>query len=147
MYNGKNERSGIMSDKKKTYKLSQSLDNLNDYIRVVNPSVWFVLVAMLSIVIGMICWSFLGNVERTIETTINIENNQAVCYINVDDVNEVQEGMKITFDGKQAWIEELEETDGQIAIYTISLDSKVKSGHYEGSIVVEEISPISFLLD
>ncbi len=147
MYNGKNERSGIMSDKKKTYKLSQSLDNLNDYIRVVNPSVWFVLVAMLSIVIGMICWSFLGNVERTIETTINIENNQAVCYINVDDINEVQEGMKITFDGKQAWIEGLEETDGQIAIYTISLDSKVKSGHYEGSIVVEEISPISFLLD
>lgn len=136
-----------MSDKKKTYKLSQSLDNLNDYIRVVNPSVWFVLVAMLSIVIGMICWGFLGNVERTIETTINIENNQAVCYINVDDVNEVQEGMKITFDGKQAWIEGLEETDGQIAIYTISLDSKVKSGHYEGSIVVEEISPISFLLD
>ncbi len=136
-----------MSDKKKTYKLSQSLDNLNDYIRVVNPSVWFVLVAMLSIVIGMICWSFLGNVERTIETTINIENNQAVCYINVDDVNEVQEGMKITFDGKQAWIEGLEETDGQIAIYTISLDSKVKCGHYEGSIVVEEISPISFLLD
>ncbi len=136
-----------MSDKKKTYKLSQSLDNLNDYIRVVNPSVWFVLVAMLSIVIGMICWGFLGNVERTIETTINIENNQAVCYINVDDINEVQEGMKITFDGKQAWIEGLEETDGQIAIYTISLDSKVKSGHYECSIVVEEIPPISFLLD
>ncbi len=135
-----------MSDKRK-YKLNQSLDNLNEYIRVIHPSVWLLLIAMLSIVIGIVCWGLFGHIDRTIETTIHVEEGQVLCYVAHADQDDIKEGMKITSVEIQGKIGSLKESNGNIDIYTVSEMNEVEEGYYQGKIIVEEISPISFLLD
>ena len=44
-----------------------SPEDLNDYIRVTNPSVWVVLLALVLLLIGMLSWSILGTVETHTE--------------------------------------------------------------------------------
>ncbi len=136
-----------MSDKNKTYKLNQSLDNLNEYIRVIHPSVWLLLIAMLSIVVGIVCWGIFGHVDRTIETTIYVENKQVICYVNHAEVEDITQGMTITYNNTSGTIQSLKESNGGVDIYTVSSKKEIEDGYYQGIIIVEQISPISFLLD
>ncbi len=136
-----------MSDKNKTYKLNQSLDNLNEYIRVIHPSVWLLLIAMLSIVVGIVCWGIFGHVDRTIETTIYVENKQVICYVNHAEVEDITQGMTITYNNTSGTIQSLKESNGGVDIYTVSSKKEIEDGYYQGTIIVEQISPISFLLD
>lgn len=147
MYPISRKKCNPMSDKNKTYKLNQSLDNLNEYIRVIHPSVWLLLIAMLSIVVGIVCWGVFGHVDRTIETTIYVENKQVVCYVNHGDIEEIKQGMTITYDNTSGTIQSLKESNGGVDIYTVSSKEEIEDGYYQGMIVVEQISPISFLLD
>ncbi len=136
-----------MSDKNKTYKLNQSLDNLNEYIHVINPGVWLLLIAMLSIVGGIVCWGVFGRVDRKIETTIYVENKQVVCYVNHEESDDIKEGMEITSNDIQGTIGSLKDSNGGVDIYIVSSKKEIEDGYYQGSIIVEQISPISFLLD
>ncbi len=136
-----------MSDKNKTYKLNQSLDNLNEYIRVIHPSVWLLLIAMLSIVVGIVYWGIFGHVDRTIETTIYVENKQVICYVNHAEVEDITQGMTITYNNTSGTIQSLKESNGGVDIYTVSSKKEIEDGYYQGTIIVEQISPISFLLD
>ncbi len=147
MYPISRKKCNPMSDKNKTYKLNQSLDNLNEYIRVIHPSVWLLLIAMLSIVVGIVCWGVFGHVDRTIETTIYVENKQVVCYVNHGDIEDIKQGMTITYDNTSGTIQSLKESNGGVDIYTVSSKEEIEDGYYQGMIVVEQISPISFLLD
>lgn len=147
MYPISRKKCNPMSDKNKTYKLNQSLDNLNEYIRVIHPSVWLLLIAMLSIVVGIVCWGVFGHVDRTIETTIYVENKQVVCYVNHGDIEDIKHGMTITYDNTSGTIQSLKESNGGVDIYTVSSKEEIEDGYYQGMIVVEQISPISFLLD
>lgn len=147
MYPISRKKCNPMSDKNKTYKLNQSLDNLNEYIRVIHPSVWLLLIAMLSIVVGIVCWGVFGHVDRIIETTIYVENKQVVCYVNHGDLEEIKQGMTITYDNTSGTIQSLKESNGGVDIYTVSSKEEIEDGYYQGMIVVEQISPISFLLD
>lgn len=38
-------------------------EELNDYIRVITPSVWAVLIAVVVLLIGILAWSILGKME------------------------------------------------------------------------------------
>lgn len=49
--------------RKKSLDKVSSPEQLNDYIRVTNPSVWLVLLAIILLLVGMLAWSILGTVE------------------------------------------------------------------------------------
>ena len=40
-----------------------SPEELNDYIRVTNPSVWIVLIALVLLLAGMLTWSIFGRIQ------------------------------------------------------------------------------------
>ena len=126
MYPISRKKCNPMSDKNKTYKLNQSLDNLNEYIRVIHPSVWLLLIAMLSIVVGIVCWGVFGHVDRIIETTIYVENKQVVCYVNHGDIEEIKQGMTITYDNTSGTIQSLKESNGGVDIYTVSSKEEIE---------------------
>ncbi len=147
MYNRRNEESMIMQDKNKRIKMNQSVEDLNNYIRVTNPGVWLLIVAMLSIMIGILIWSFFGHIERTIDATIYVEKNEIVCYVNEDDSANLTKGMVVEYANLKGTIQDKQENQDGVDIYTVSSKNKVKDGYYSGIIIIEEISPISFLLD
>ncbi len=53
--------SGIF--RQKSLKRVSSPEELNDYIRVTSPSVWIVLAALVLLLVGMLAWSILGNIQ------------------------------------------------------------------------------------
>ncbi len=57
------KRSDSSFSAEKQSKYLSSPEQLNDYIRVTSPSVWFVLAVLTIILIGMLTWSVLGTVE------------------------------------------------------------------------------------
>ena len=60
--------------KKSTEGLSDP-EKLNDYIRVATIPVWLVLIAILLLLVGMICWGVFGEIRTTdadgVEMTIH----------------------------------------------------------------------------
>ena len=50
------------NEKKKTGKI-KSPENMDEYIRVVNPSIWLILIAVIVLLIGAFIWAIFGSVE------------------------------------------------------------------------------------
>ena len=59
---GDSRESGVIFREKSLMRVS-SPEALNDYIRVTTPSVWFVLIALVVLLVGMLAWSIFGTVE------------------------------------------------------------------------------------
>ncbi len=57
----KQENSGIYREKA-IQRVSEP-ENLNDYIRVVSPSVWIVMAAMIALLLGILGWAIFGSVD------------------------------------------------------------------------------------
>jgi hypothetical protein len=56
----------------------QSPEQLNDYIKVSNPSVWVVIIASIILVGSILIWSIFGTVELNKTVTEVDENGQVV---------------------------------------------------------------------
>ena len=147
MYNKENEKGMIMLEKNNKIKMNQSVEDLNNYIRVTNPGVWLLIVAMLSIMIGILIWSFFGHIERTIDATVYVEKNEIVCYVNEEDNTNLKKGMIVEYANLKGMIQSKQENKDGVFTYIVSSKNKVKDGYYNATIIIEEISPISFLLD
>ena len=49
--------------REKNMKRVSSPEALNDYIHVITPSVWIVLIALVVLLAGILAWSIFGSVE------------------------------------------------------------------------------------
>ena len=54
------------SFRKKSVDRVSSPEQLNDYIRVANPSLWLVLGAVIALLIGVCVWGVLGRLDTTV---------------------------------------------------------------------------------
>ena len=63
---GDSRESGGIFREKSLMRVS-SPEALNDYIRVTTPSVWFVLIALVVLLVGMLAWSIFGTVKTHAE--------------------------------------------------------------------------------
>ena len=65
--------------RKKSLDRVSSPEELNDYIRVTNPSVWIVLIALTLLLAGMLTWSIFGRV--TVQTENGTEEIAPISYV------------------------------------------------------------------
>ncbi|MCF0142671.1 MAG: hypothetical protein HUJ75_04775 [Parasporobacterium sp.] len=87
-----------MAEQKNSDKLSRtegisrakSPEQLNEYIRVVRPHAWIILVAITALLAGLVIWSVFGTIEKKIDVGIGITEleesdvKKAYCYVNAD---------------------------------------------------------------
>ena len=64
--------------RKKSVERVSSPEQLNDYIRVANPSVWMILAAIMILLAGVIVWGCIGHLDTTLSTAVVCEN----CSVN-----------------------------------------------------------------
>lgn len=140
-------------------------DNLNDYIRVVKPSVWVTLIAVIVLLLGVTAWGALGKLDKVVRPLVCSDGNSLVAYISEKDKAEVLtnnsiviDGVKYSYDGVEAFNlmeslvdvtlirQKLSLSDDE-AIFVISIDGTLPAGSYEGKIVVGNIRPISFVIN
>jgi len=145
-----------------------SPEQLNDYIRVSNPSIWIILAAVMILLGSILLWSVYGTLETTIDRKGISRDGAVWCYVPV--ASEISEGMPVKVGDKKGVItkivetpvsrKQLEEKYGhrdEYALYAISPAEwsnevnieieGVANGIVDVSIILESINPISFLLN
>ena len=151
--------------RKKSVERVSSPEQLNEYIRVANPSTWIVLIAIVILLAGVVVWGVIGHLETTLPTAVVCENGEAVIYIKEADIDKIEVGMAVRVDGKEYAVCEISPAPMRVDdtmpeyvmhlsdltvgewFYTVKLSGEIADGAQKAEIVIESISPISFILN
>ena len=128
--------------RQKTLDRISSPEQLTDYLRVTNPGIWVVLVAVILLLAGIFAWSMVGTLETTAEVTVIVEDH--VAQIVPAGAETLESGMPLHIAGQEFMIAAAETDDyGRV---TGAAEVGLPDGTYEGTVVVDSTRPIDFLL-
>lgn len=151
--------------RKKSIEKVSSPEQLDTYIRVSNPGVWLLLIAILVLLVGICVWGVMGHLDTTVDTVAVVENGQTTIYIKEADIQAVTVGTPV----------KLAETEGAITqitarpivvddtflayachvgglqqgewVYVATVSATVADGIYTARIVTESVAPMSFVVN
>lgn len=73
----------------------ESPEQLDEYIRVSNPSIWIVLSALVILVAALVVWSVVGSLPETLAAKgVTVSNNMVQCYVDASMLNKDLTGCK-----------------------------------------------------
>ena len=78
----------------------RSPDDLDEYVRVTNPSVWVVLGACAVLMIGLFAWGFLGTAETSVGAVGTYVKGEVVCFLPAEKAANIHAGDVTTVDSK-----------------------------------------------
>ena len=119
-----------------------SPEQLTEYLRVTNPGIWTVLIAVLLLLAGIFSWAAVGTLETTADATVIVENHTA--QVIVPGSYALEPGMPLHVSGQEYMIASAS-TD-EYGRMSGTAEVNLPDGTYKGTIVVEQTKPIDFLL-
>lgn len=123
--------------RKKSLDRVKSPESLDDYIRVSNPSVWLILIAITVLLVGACIWGAFGNIESTVEVRGLASGGVVTCTVDKDGV---EVGMPVR----------IGDTEGSVTAVNgneVTVSAPVADGGCTVVIVTESIKPLSFVLN
>ncbi len=142
-----------------------SPEQLNDYIRISNPSVWMMLAAVIVLLAGVCVWGIFGRLDSKILSAGKCENGIFICYVTEDAAAKIKKGMPLKVNGNDFAVSEISEMPIAVStdmdpylmyiggfseggwMYEIIADVEIPDGTYKAEIVTESVSPMSFILN
>lgn len=123
--------------RKSSLERVSSPDQLNEYIKVTNPSLVVILIAIFSILVAGIIWIFCGTVPKTVNLTGAIAENydnqiRVYSYVPIGTSRRLKEGMEVQISPEYAEREEFGYITGKITsigtdiVTDYSIASKIK---------------------
>lgn len=129
--------------REKTLQRISSPEKLTEYLRVTNPGIWIVLGAIILLLGGLLIWSAIGTLETKADAKIIVEDHVAIVV--TDGSAKLADGMPLRILSENYYIAATDEDDyGRV--YGIT-EVALPDGSYEGTVVVEQVRPIDFLLE
>lgn len=150
----------------KSVERVSSPEQLNDYIRATNPGLWTLLAAIIFLLAGVCVWGVYGRLDTTLPVAAICNNGTITCYVKETDAAPLQSGMTVkvnneldlqidsisaepvvvdeTFDSYALHIGGLAEGEWVYAVY---VKAQLADGVYPADIVMDSVSPISFVLN
>lgn len=140
--------------REKSLKRIQTPDRLNDTIKVVNPGVWLLLVTMILLLAGALCWAVLGTMDVTVPAEAIVTERYITVNVVADNDLDLEGGMKVkifidppnevvlTFPQSTTF---MNDDTGYMILF--ENDQSLPDGTYQATIITEEIRPLSFLLN
>ena len=140
-----------------------SPEQLNDYVRVSSPGVWLILSAIILLLAGICFYGIFGRLETKLEVAGVCKNGVLTCYIKENDVSKIESGMAAVVNEEKYEINAVspapETIDTEIGTYAMHIgnlqegewvyeataDAQLQDGIYTVSIVVDSVSPMSFI--
>ena len=129
--------------RKKSIERISSPEELNNYLRVTNPSVWIGLVAIILLLAGLLIWASVDTLETKTEALAEARNGEVMVIVTGVDAVKVKEGMEVRIEDSKTSIDEVTYDEYGRAICKSILN--VADGKYKAEVVLESIKPISFL--
>ncbi|MGN1406144.1 MAG: hypothetical protein ACI4WM_07715 [Erysipelotrichaceae bacterium] len=151
--------------RKKSMDRVSSPEQLNDYIKVSNPTVWMILVAIIIFLIGVCAWGYFGRLETTVSTSGEVLNGTYLAYVKEDNILEIKEGLEVRIEDKSYQVESIGKVPSMAGgilddylmhlgnineddwVYVVSGKTDLPDGNYQIEIVTESIAPMSFVLN
>lgn len=150
--------------RKKSIDRVSSPESLNDYVRVVNPGIWLMLFSIIFLLIGICAYGVLGHLDTNVEIVLKVVNGKTTGYVSAYDIDKLKNIESFEIDGEECKIVKLSNTPLKATsleaficyslsaeendwIYTIECESSLEDGEYSDSIVIESVSPISFVVN
>ena len=124
-----------------------------------------VLAAIVILLAGVVVWGFIGHLDTTLDTAVICESGEAVIYVKEADVEKIDVGMTVRVGDEECTISEIaiepkrvDDTMPEYAVhlgglasgewvYAVKVSGELSDGVQKAEIVIESISPISFILN
>lgn len=152
-----------MEDKK--FKKVNSPEQLNQYIRLSNPGVWILLLAIVVLLVGVCIWGYFGKIDTKIKTVVVSDNYTSYLYVKEEDIAKINNGMQVELNNNENTYEivSIEEAPEKVTedmdeyarhlgnfqvgewVYKCRLNKNVKEGTYSANVVIESIAPMTFI--
>lgn len=160
-------------EEKKEFKLFRersiesidSPESLNDYLQVTSPGIWLVLVAVISILIGVIFWSIYGRINTTVTLAVISDGEKQTCLIPYDKMDDILSTGVIVVDEHIYSLQSDSDMETMIVsdttnpyvrikgnleigdvIVGIPITADLPEGVYTGTVITETLQPISLLI-
>jgi len=117
-------------------------EQLNDYLRVTNVGIWILLTISILLLAAFFAWASLGKLETKAMARASV--SEGTARITVMEYAEISAGMTVRMGEAEFHVSDVrkDETGFTVAYAPVNLPD----GNYDAEIVVETVSPISFLL-
>ena len=119
-----------------------SPEQMNDYLRATRPGIWIMLAIIILLLAAFFAWASIGQLETKVQGKATVEDGTA--WITVLSGTEITAGMTIRIGESEFTVSAVakDEYGNQIAYAQVPLEN----GNYDAEIVIESVSPITFLL-
>ncbi|MEN6350433.1 MAG: hypothetical protein ABFD08_13695 [Syntrophomonas sp.] len=88
-----------------------SPEQLNDYIKVSNPSVWIILAALFILLAAVLVWSLTGSLPTSIQAKGVVKDGDVLSYVDAEKAGAIKAGQTVKIQAA----DQKETIDGQIA--------------------------------
>lgn len=161
-----------MAEEKKSIFRKESLDRISSpeeydhYLQVTGVGVWMALGAIVILLIGGLAWSVFGRLSTTMNVAVVAEGDSLVCMIPAEKMDEIDTNeMVVNIADQELALKDtgrapqmiVAGTDPSIMIagelmegsFVVPMDVEgvLPEGVYVGKILVEQVAPISFILN
>ena len=143
------KENGIMAEQKNKIFSQRALDRinspeqLNDYLKVTNPGIWVILAAVITLLIGVIAWASLGKLETTVSAMADVSDGTANVWATENPPVPIAAGMTVRIGSEEYSIASMSKDDHGRTVALVPVE--LLDGDYEAKIVVETVSPVTFL--
>lgn len=138
-----------------------STDELHDYMHVTSPKLWMILSVILALIIGFIVYVSTVTMENSFDVPAvvtytdddgdGVENSMTITLVVPNHYADVvKRGMRVRIgeeDGTIVALLVVEDNDTQAVVFLDDEEQRLPKGTYDAKVVIESISPISFLLN
>ena len=153
--------------RKKSIDRISSPEQLNDRLRVANPSVWMLLTGILLVLAGICVWGIFGRLNTFLPVGAMTDQGQTVCYVKEENRTQIALGMAVTTNNGTTFVEAIAlqpiQVDSEFPeylchvgnlsdgewVYTVTLKEPIgKDGSiFSADIVIESIAPAKFVVN
>ena len=151
--------------RKKSLAQVSSPEQLNDYIRVPNPGIWMILLAVIVLLVGVCVWGVFGHMDTNLKVAAVCKDGKLICYVKETDMKSVENGMPVTVNDKQYTVAGIESEPVSVSqemssyllhlgelqkgewVYPVTVNTNLEDGTYQATITVASVSPMSFIVN
>lgn len=160
----------MAQENRKSIFRKESLDRISSpeeydqYLQVTGPGIWIVMCAIVLVLVGAILWSIMGRLDTTMEVAVVSRGDSVVCVLPMESAGKetsmkiaiadkvydlVDAGrapQKLTAEGPYAELLSCGFAEGTVLAF-LDVDAMLPDGVYIGRIQVEQVAPISFIVN
>ena len=149
--------------REKSMEQFSSPEQLNDYIKITNPSLIMILIAVIALLAGTIVWGMLGTIDAEALVSAKVDDRKISAYLSSADATQLSDSSIIRINGTDyrltGWSDPMKASDGlnedeieqfhlkpQDIVVAISSECELTDGVYSATVVMKQLKPMDLIL-